>query len=103
MPLIGANELKKKILIEIEGQPYQVLDVFFATPTAAGIATPSAAPATTFAGVDIPSSSPPFSSSFESGSSATDITSTVSLGLGAGFATANPALRHPLSFALLNA
>jgi hypothetical protein len=30
---------------------------FFAAPTAAGMATPSAAPATTFAGVDIPSSS----------------------------------------------
>lgn len=39
MPLIGANELKKKILIEIEGQPYQVLDVFFATPTARGAST----------------------------------------------------------------
>jgi elongation factor P len=39
MPLIGANELKKKLLIEIEGQPYQVLDVFFATPTARGAST----------------------------------------------------------------
>src|SRR5215510_8336378 len=39
MPLIGANELKKKMLIEIEGQPYQVLDVFFATPTARGAST----------------------------------------------------------------
>jgi elongation factor P len=37
--LIGANELKKKMLIEIEGQPYHVLDVFFATPTARGAST----------------------------------------------------------------
>jgi hypothetical protein len=36
---------------------------FFATPTAAGIATPSAAPAATFAGVDMPSSSPEVMSS----------------------------------------
>src|SRR5262249_50265015 len=34
MALIGANDLKKKMLIEVEGQPYNVLDVFFATPTA---------------------------------------------------------------------
>src|SRR5262249_29226199 len=39
MALIGANELKKKLLIEVEGQPYQVLDVFFATPTARGAST----------------------------------------------------------------
>jgi elongation factor P len=39
MPLIGANELKKKMLIEFEGQPYHVLDVFFATPTARGAST----------------------------------------------------------------
>src|ERR1051325_2929023 len=39
MALIGANELKKKMLIEVEGQPYQVLDVFFATPTARGAST----------------------------------------------------------------
>ena len=39
MALIGANELKKKTLIEIEGQPYHVLDVFFATPTARGAST----------------------------------------------------------------
>src|SRR5215475_9216786 len=37
--LIGANELKKKMLIEIDGQPYHVLDVFFATPTARGAST----------------------------------------------------------------
>ena len=39
MPLIGANELKKKLLIEVDGQPYNVLDVFFATPTARGAST----------------------------------------------------------------
>ena len=39
MPLIGANELKKKMLIEYEGQPFNVLDVFFATPTARGAST----------------------------------------------------------------
>ncbi len=39
MALIGANELKKKMLIEYEGQPYSVLDVFFATPTARGAST----------------------------------------------------------------
>jgi len=39
MALIGANELKKKMLIEIDGQPYNVLDVFFATPTARGAST----------------------------------------------------------------
>jgi elongation factor P len=39
MALIGANELKKKMLIEIEGQPWNVLDVFFATPTARGAST----------------------------------------------------------------
>jgi elongation factor P len=39
MALIGANELKKKLLIEYEGQPYNVLDVFFATPTARGAST----------------------------------------------------------------
>ena len=39
MALIGANELKKKLLIEIEGQPYNVLEVFFATPTARGAST----------------------------------------------------------------
>jgi len=39
MALIGANELKKKLLIEVEGQPYQVIDVVFATPTARGAST----------------------------------------------------------------
>jgi elongation factor P len=39
MVLITANELKRKLLISIEGQPYVVLDVFFASPTARGAAT----------------------------------------------------------------
>ena len=39
MALIGANDLKKKMLIEIEGQPYNILEVFFATPTARGAST----------------------------------------------------------------
>lgn len=39
MALIGANELKRKLLIEVAGQPYLVLDVFFASPTARGGAT----------------------------------------------------------------
>ena len=39
MALVGANDLKKKMLIEIDGQPYNILDVFFATPTARGAST----------------------------------------------------------------
>ena len=39
MVLIAANELKRKLLITIDGQPYVVLDVFFASPTARGAAT----------------------------------------------------------------
>ena len=39
MVLIAANELKRKLLISIEGQPYVVLDVFFASPTARGAVT----------------------------------------------------------------
>src|SRR6202171_1063331 len=39
MALIGANELKRKLLIAVEGQPYAVLEVFFASPTARGAAT----------------------------------------------------------------
>jgi elongation factor P len=39
MALIGANELKRKLLIDVDGQPYLVLDVFFASPTARGGAT----------------------------------------------------------------
>jgi elongation factor P len=39
MALVGANELKRKLLIQIDGQPYVVLEVFFASPTARGAAT----------------------------------------------------------------
>jgi hypothetical protein len=39
MALIGANELKKKLMIEVDGQPFNVIDVFFATPTARGAST----------------------------------------------------------------
>ncbi|MGH9944003.1 MAG: elongation factor P [Pyrinomonadaceae bacterium] len=39
MALIGANELKRKMLITVENQPYTVLEVFFASPTARGAAT----------------------------------------------------------------
>ncbi|HLL14612.1 MAG TPA: elongation factor P [Pyrinomonadaceae bacterium] len=39
MALVGANELKRKMLISVENQPYVVLEVFFASPTARGAAT----------------------------------------------------------------
>src|SRR5215210_5675066 len=39
MALVGANELKRKMLISVEGQPFTVLEVFFASPTARGAAT----------------------------------------------------------------
>lgn len=39
MAMIGANELKRKLLISVDGQPYVVLEVFFASPTARGAAT----------------------------------------------------------------
>ena len=39
MALIGANELKRKMLIAVDDQPYTVVDVFFASPTARGAAT----------------------------------------------------------------
>src|SRR5207237_8189990 len=39
MAFRGANELKRKVLIAVDGQPYLVLDVFFASPTARGGAT----------------------------------------------------------------
>lgn len=37
--MIGANELKRKAIIMVDGQPYQVLEVFFATPSARGAST----------------------------------------------------------------
>jgi elongation factor P len=39
MALITANELKRKLLIAVDGQPYVVLEVFFAAPTARGSVT----------------------------------------------------------------
>ena len=39
MALIGANELKRKMLIEIDGEPYAVMEVFFASPSARGAST----------------------------------------------------------------
>ncbi len=39
MALIGANELKRKLMILVDGQPFTVLEVFFASPTARGAAT----------------------------------------------------------------
>jgi elongation factor P len=39
MALTGANELKRKMLIEVDGQPYTVLEVFFASPSARGAST----------------------------------------------------------------
>ena len=39
MALIGANELKRKELITVYGQPYTVVEVFFASPAARGAAT----------------------------------------------------------------
>jgi elongation factor P len=39
MPLVSANELKRKLLITVDGQPYVVVEVFFASPTARGAAT----------------------------------------------------------------
>ena len=39
MALIGANELKRKMLIAVDGQPFTVVEVFFASPTARGAAT----------------------------------------------------------------
>ncbi len=39
MPLIGANEFEKKLMILIEGQPYVILDVTFAAPSARSAST----------------------------------------------------------------
>jgi elongation factor P len=39
MALIGANELKRKMLIAVEGEPYSVLEVVFASPSARGAST----------------------------------------------------------------
>ncbi|HEV2763543.1 MAG TPA: elongation factor P [Pyrinomonadaceae bacterium] len=39
MALIGANELKRRMMILVEGQPYAVVEVFFASPSARGAST----------------------------------------------------------------
>ncbi|MGE0130492.1 MAG: elongation factor P [Blastocatellales bacterium] len=39
MALIGANELKRKMLITVDGQPYTVVEVTFASPSARGAST----------------------------------------------------------------
>lgn len=39
MALIGANELKRKMFISVEGQPYAVVEVSFASPSARGAST----------------------------------------------------------------
>ncbi len=39
MALIGANELKRKLLITVDGQPYTVVEVIFASPSARGAST----------------------------------------------------------------
>ena len=39
MALIGANELKRRMMILVEGQPYAVAEVSFASPSARGAST----------------------------------------------------------------
>src|SRR5215813_15489691 len=39
MALKAANELKRRSMIAIDGQPYTVVEVLFASPTARGAAT----------------------------------------------------------------
>jgi len=39
MALIGANELKRKMLITVDGQPFTIMEVFFASPSARGAST----------------------------------------------------------------
>lgn len=39
MPMVSANELKKKMFIVVDGHPNVVLDVTFATPSARGAST----------------------------------------------------------------
>ncbi|HEV3468271.1 MAG TPA: elongation factor P [Pyrinomonadaceae bacterium] len=39
MALIGANELKRRMMIEVEGEPYAVVEVTFASPSARGATT----------------------------------------------------------------
>ena len=39
MALTGANELKRRMMIKVDGEPYAVVEVFFASPSARGAAT----------------------------------------------------------------
>lgn len=39
MALIGANELKRKMMIKVDGEPFSVVDVVFASPSARGAST----------------------------------------------------------------
>lgn len=39
MSMINANELKKKMIIKIDEQPFSVIEVFYATPSARGAST----------------------------------------------------------------
>jgi len=37
--LIGANEIKRKMMIKVEGEPFSVVEVVFASPSARGAST----------------------------------------------------------------
>lgn len=37
--MTGANELKRKMMIKVDGEPYTVVEVFFASPSARGATT----------------------------------------------------------------
>ena len=39
MALIGANELKRRMMIKVDGEPYALVDVTFASPSARGAST----------------------------------------------------------------
>lgn len=39
MALIGANELKRRMMIKVDGDPFAVVDVTFASPSARGAST----------------------------------------------------------------
>ena len=39
MALTGANELKRRMMIKVDGEPYAVVDVTFASPSARGAST----------------------------------------------------------------
>ncbi|HEV7890492.1 MAG TPA: elongation factor P [Pyrinomonadaceae bacterium] len=39
MALTGANELKRRMMIKVDGEPYAIVDVTFASPSARGAST----------------------------------------------------------------